>query len=152
MPKKPTDRLEGVRFEFNEKERELLSRYITTEQMKILVPQIMDIITDPKKLYIIGVIYELATGKDLPFVISGIQDAQEAWAEIQRAIKEAAADVATDIVTDPETAQAVYDPFMGPFGVFNIFLPDFLKYPFGNPQETVENWYNQQTGQGDMTV
>lgn len=152
MPKKPTDRLEGVRFEFNEKERELLSRYITTEQMKILVPQIMDIITDPKKLYILGVIYELATNRELPFIISGIEDAQQAWAEIQRAIKEAATDAAVDIVTDPENIQAVVNPFMGPFGVFNPFVPDWLKYPFGNPQESVEDWYNQQTEQGDMTV
>lgn len=149
MPKKPTDTLDGLRFELNEKERELVSRYITTEQIKIILPQIIDIVTDPKKLYIIGVIYELVTGKDLPFIISGIEDAQEAWTNIKVGIQEQAAEVAREGADDLGIGISQYADIVGsgPFGIFNLLIPSFIRNPLGTPEEIAELFRQQQEQQ-----
>ncbi len=146
MPKKPTDTLDGLRFELNEKERELVSRYITTEQMKIILPQIIDIVTDPKKLYIIGVIWELTTGKDLPFIISGIEDAQEAWTNIKVGIQDQAAEIAQEGVEPFGRGVSQYADIVssGPFGIFNYLIPDFVRSPLGTPEEIADFFRQQQ--------
>lgn len=74
MPKKPTDTLDGIRVELNEKERELLGSIATSYRIQSLIPNAVALLKDPVALYALGVIYEWVTGKDAPFILSGWND------------------------------------------------------------------------------
>ena len=97
-------------------------------------------------MYIIGVIYELVTGKDLPFIISGIEDAQEAWTNIKVGIQEQAAEVAREGADDLGIGISQYADIVGsgPFGIFNFLIPSFINNPLGTPEDILEYLQRQQ--------
>jgi hypothetical protein len=64
MPKKPSDRVETVRFELQEKERQIAESYLLTWQFAKMAEAI-DKIASFENLYVIATALELITGKEL---------------------------------------------------------------------------------------
>ena len=64
MPKKPSDRVETVRFELQEKERQIAESYLLTWQFAKMAEAI-DKISSFENLYVIATALELITGKEL---------------------------------------------------------------------------------------
>ena len=77
MPRKPVSNVEGVRIDLGQKERDLLEELAASYRLKAILPQIAEIVTDASAMYALGVIYEVVTGKDLPFIISPDDSAAE---------------------------------------------------------------------------
>jgi hypothetical protein len=64
MPKKPSDRVETVRFELQDKERELAEGYLMTWQVGKMADSI-DKLSSFENLYVIVTLIEMITGKEL---------------------------------------------------------------------------------------
>ena len=126
MPKKPTEKLEGIRIEFNEKERQILQGAVTAYQVKSILPSVATILTDVSALYALGIIYEIVTGRDIPFIISSLEDLNDPIQAAYRGIKEEYEARKADYVTggglerDLDAAQKLAGNPLNPFNFFNF--------------------------------
>jgi len=126
MPKKPTEKLEGIRIEFNEKERQILQGAVTAYQVKSILPSLATILTDVSALYALGILYEIATGRDIPFIISSLEDLNDPIQAAYRGIKDEYQARKEEYVTggglerDLEAAQKLAQNPMNPFNLFNF--------------------------------
>jgi|LULU01.1.fsa_nt_gb hypothetical protein len=91
MPRKPIDgNPTGIRIDLGGKEREILESMTTTYRLQQILPLVIKLLSNPKKLALIyligGIIYERLTGKDMPFIISSLDDFEEMIMEWYRSL------------------------------------------------------------------
>ena len=90
MPRAKPSSIEGVRIDLGTKERQILEDFALSYRLQSLVPSLAAILKDGSALYALGVVYEVITGNDLPFIISPDDSAAEIlggwrdWAKSQR--------------------------------------------------------------------
>ena len=82
MPRKPIDgNPAGIRIDLGGKEREILESMTTTYRLQQILPLVINLLANTKKLALIylisGIIYERLTGKDMPFIISSLEDFED---------------------------------------------------------------------------
>jgi len=116
-PRLPVDGKKVIeyRITFGAKERALLQELDTSYRIQSIVPSITDILTDGTALYIIGSIYEITTGRDLPWLINPME-AAEFWNNLRRESK--------------ENPNPLLEPF-GPIGTIFSIIGDLQRYALG---------------------
>ena len=70
MPRSKPTSVEGVRIDLGTKERQILEDLALSYRLQSVLPSLSGILKDASALYALAVIYEIVTGKDIPFVIS----------------------------------------------------------------------------------
>ena len=70
MPRSKPSSVEGVRIDLGTKERQILEDFALSYRLQSVLPSLAGILKDGSALYALGVIYELITGRDLPFIVS----------------------------------------------------------------------------------
>ena len=72
MPRLPVDGKKVIehRITLGTKERQLLEGALNAYRVDAAVEPILNVITDPKAMYTLGMAYEVVTGKDLPGILS----------------------------------------------------------------------------------
>ena len=90
MPRSKPSSVEGVRLDLGTKERQILEDFALSYRLQSFLPSLAGILRDGSALYAVGVIYEIITGRDLPFIISPDDSVAEIlggwrdWAKSQR--------------------------------------------------------------------
>lgn len=90
MPRSKPSSVEGVRLDLGTKERQILEDFALSYRLQSVLPSLAGILRDGSALYAVGVIYEIITGRDLPFIISPDDSVAEIlggwrdWAKSQR--------------------------------------------------------------------
>lgn len=84
MPRKPIEgNPTGIRIDLGGKEREILESITTTYRLQQLLPVVVELFSNPKKLALfyltVGILYERLTGKKMPFIISSLDDFSETF-------------------------------------------------------------------------
>ena len=70
MPRSKPTSVEGVRIDLGTKERQILEDFALSYRLQSVLPSLAGILKDASALYALGVIYEIITGRDIPFIIS----------------------------------------------------------------------------------
>ena len=126
-PRLPVDgkKVSELRITFGRKERELIQELETSYRIQSVFPSIADILTDGTSLYVIGSIYEIMTGRDLPWLINPME-AVDFWNNMRRESKE-----------NPNPFNETLGPFGTIFSIIGDIQREFLRPPWA---DQVEEW------------
>ena len=87
MPRSKPTSVEGVRIDLGTKERQILEDFALSYRLQSVLPSLAAILKDASAVYAIAIIYELVTGRDLPYVISPDDSVGEILGAIRDSLK-----------------------------------------------------------------